>query len=198
MNVLGSTHDAKRRGWAASAQLPDGDFAIQNLPLGIFSREGGSAARSRRHAMRLEQLTQLPTAAGAADLLELRWAHHQLEAPCTPRRVDAVWGTMRRDEGAEQDVAFEHDAHHHGSGPRAAAGGVRRDAAAEGGQKTLVHQSREVTLRRSDPRRSGSALRAGHPELSHAVQRGGGDRCLHPLCFDAPRPQGASESALPS
>jgi hypothetical protein len=79
---------------------------------------------------------------------------------------------------------------------------VTEDANVLGGQpcirQAFVHRGREVTLRRSDPRRSRSALRAGHPELSHAVQRAGGDRCLHPLCFDAPRRQDPSENALPS
>ncbi|MBI3699094.1 MAG: fumarylacetoacetase [Afipia sp.] len=35
---LDETHDASRRSFVASANDPDGDFPIQNLPLGIFSR----------------------------------------------------------------------------------------------------------------------------------------------------------------
>jgi fumarylacetoacetase len=42
MNVLDSTHDPKRRAWVASANAPEADFPIQNLPLGVFSRDGGT------------------------------------------------------------------------------------------------------------------------------------------------------------
>lgn len=39
---LNETHDPSRRSWLQSANHPDTDFPIQNLPLGIF-REGGIA-----------------------------------------------------------------------------------------------------------------------------------------------------------
>src|SRR5579862_5376158 len=39
---LNETHDPSRRSWLQSANQPDTDFPIQNLPLGIF-REGGIA-----------------------------------------------------------------------------------------------------------------------------------------------------------
>lgn len=39
---LNETHDPSRRSWVLSANEPDTDFPIQNLPLGIF-REGGIA-----------------------------------------------------------------------------------------------------------------------------------------------------------
>lgn len=39
---LNETHDPTRRSWVLTANLPDTDFPIQNLPLGIF-REGGIA-----------------------------------------------------------------------------------------------------------------------------------------------------------
>src|SRR6478736_2701783 len=35
-----ATHDPARRSWVASANDPDGDFPIQNLPFGLF-RHGG-------------------------------------------------------------------------------------------------------------------------------------------------------------
>ena len=38
---LNDTHDPKRRSWVGSANRRDGDFPIQNLPLGIFSDAGG-------------------------------------------------------------------------------------------------------------------------------------------------------------
>ena len=39
---LNATHDPLRRSWLASANQPDTDFPIQNLPFGLF-RAGGSA-----------------------------------------------------------------------------------------------------------------------------------------------------------
>jgi fumarylacetoacetase len=39
---LNETHDPSRRSWVPSANLPESDFPIQNLPFGIF-REGGIA-----------------------------------------------------------------------------------------------------------------------------------------------------------
>ena len=38
--ALNPTHDPARRSWVASANAPDADFPIQNLPLGVFSRPG--------------------------------------------------------------------------------------------------------------------------------------------------------------
>jgi len=42
MDVPDHTHDPERRAWVASANIADGDFPIQNLPLGVFSRGGGA------------------------------------------------------------------------------------------------------------------------------------------------------------
>jgi fumarylacetoacetase len=39
---LNETHDRSRRSWVATANHPDNDFPIQNLPLGIF-HEGGTS-----------------------------------------------------------------------------------------------------------------------------------------------------------
>ncbi|MCU4653059.1 fumarylacetoacetase [Roseibacterium sp. SDUM158016] len=41
---LDETHDPARRSWVESANAPDCDFPIQNLPYGVFS-EGGGARR---------------------------------------------------------------------------------------------------------------------------------------------------------
>ena len=38
------THDPQRRSWVSSANRPDGDFPIQNLPFGIFRRAGSGEA----------------------------------------------------------------------------------------------------------------------------------------------------------
>src|SRR5436305_9103076 len=40
MQQLNETHDITRKSWIASANAPDTDFPIQNLPLGIFSNAG--------------------------------------------------------------------------------------------------------------------------------------------------------------
>lgn len=42
MADLDPTHDPSRRSWVASANAPDTDFPIQNLPFGVFSRQGGT------------------------------------------------------------------------------------------------------------------------------------------------------------
>ncbi len=38
---LNRTHDASRKSWVESANSPETDFPLQNLPFGIFSRAGG-------------------------------------------------------------------------------------------------------------------------------------------------------------
>ncbi|MCC7126744.1 MAG: fumarylacetoacetase, partial [Acidobacteria bacterium] len=40
--MIDHTHDPALRSWVPSAQQPDTDFPIQNLPFGVFSRAGGS------------------------------------------------------------------------------------------------------------------------------------------------------------
>jgi fumarylacetoacetase len=40
MARLNQTHDPARRSWVESANRADGDFPIQNLPLGVFRRDG--------------------------------------------------------------------------------------------------------------------------------------------------------------
>ncbi len=41
--ALDETHDPHRRSWVASAQAPEADFPIQNLPFGVFRRGHGEA-----------------------------------------------------------------------------------------------------------------------------------------------------------
>ena len=41
MPELDETHDSKRRSWVESANAPDAEFPIQNLPFGVFSTRGG-------------------------------------------------------------------------------------------------------------------------------------------------------------
>ncbi|CAG4909770.1 fumarylacetoacetase [Paraburkholderia gardini] len=40
MTTLNSTHDPARRSWIESANLPGADFPVQNLPFGVFERDG--------------------------------------------------------------------------------------------------------------------------------------------------------------
>ncbi|MDY7109831.1 MAG: fumarylacetoacetase [Planctomycetota bacterium] len=42
--LLDDTHDPQRRSWIESAGDPAGDFPIQNLPCGVFRREGSDEA----------------------------------------------------------------------------------------------------------------------------------------------------------
>jgi fumarylacetoacetase len=42
MSRIDDTHDASLTSWVASANAPDADFPIQNLPLGVFRRKGSS------------------------------------------------------------------------------------------------------------------------------------------------------------
>ena len=42
---LNETHDPARRSWVESANAPDCDFPIQNLPFGVFRRGAGATPR---------------------------------------------------------------------------------------------------------------------------------------------------------
>ncbi len=46
MTALNETHDASRRSWVESANHPETDFPLQNLPFGIFTPEGGTHPRA--------------------------------------------------------------------------------------------------------------------------------------------------------
>lgn len=43
--ILDETHNADRTSWVLSANAPDSDFPIQNLPFGVFHRRGSTHAR---------------------------------------------------------------------------------------------------------------------------------------------------------
>jgi fumarylacetoacetase len=43
--MIDATHDPARRSWVESANVPDCDFPIQNLPLGVFRAPGETRAR---------------------------------------------------------------------------------------------------------------------------------------------------------
>ncbi|HEX9608076.1 MAG TPA: hypothetical protein VF962_12670, partial [Gemmatimonadaceae bacterium] len=42
---MNKTHDPALTSWIESANSPDTDFPIQNLPFGVFSRKGDSERR---------------------------------------------------------------------------------------------------------------------------------------------------------
>jgi len=43
--LLNETHDPARKSWVASANEPEGDFPIQNLPFGVFRHRGDRSTR---------------------------------------------------------------------------------------------------------------------------------------------------------
>ena len=49
---LNETHDPARRSFLDSANAPDADFPIQNLPFGVFRPAAGAAAARRRRDRR--------------------------------------------------------------------------------------------------------------------------------------------------
>jgi fumarylacetoacetase len=63
--VLNETHDPGHRSWLASANDPDGDFPIQNLPFGIF-REARSSAGYRGGVAIGDHILDLARAADSA------------------------------------------------------------------------------------------------------------------------------------
>lgn len=58
MNTLNPTHDPARRSWIESANRPETDFPIQNLPFGAFERDGvvRTAVAIGEHAVDLREL----------------------------------------------------------------------------------------------------------------------------------------------
>jgi fumarylacetoacetase len=48
LHLLDNTHDPERRSWVESANDPDGDFPIQNLPYGVFRRKGNESDEAPR------------------------------------------------------------------------------------------------------------------------------------------------------
>ncbi len=64
---LNETHDPSRRSWVESANAPDGDFPIQNLPFGLFRRGGGAPSGGVALGDRIIDLARLaPSLSGPA------------------------------------------------------------------------------------------------------------------------------------
>jgi hypothetical protein len=86
MMPIDATHDPSRRSWVESANIPETDFPIQNLPLGIFSLDG----KHRRPGV----------AIGTSILGSTRIGHRvatagRLEPPLTPSAVSRLRPTRR-------------------------------------------------------------------------------------------------------
>lgn len=62
MHDIDDTHDSRRRSWVDSANRPDSDFPIQNLPLGMFAPAGGAP---RAGVAIGDMILDLPAAADA-------------------------------------------------------------------------------------------------------------------------------------
>lgn len=78
MIQLNATHDPSLRSWVESANRPDCDFPIQNLPFGIF-RQRGSAEPFRGGVAIGDQILDL-AAVGALGVILGRAAHALAEA----------------------------------------------------------------------------------------------------------------------
>ena len=98
MNELNDTHDPKRQSWVESANNPDSDFPIQNLPFGVF-RHAGSAEAFRGGVAIGDQIVDLDAAsdAGVFDGLAERAAEaasgHTLNAFMA--MGPAAWSALR-------------------------------------------------------------------------------------------------------
>jgi len=55
--MLNFTHDPAAQSWIAAAQSPGCDFTLQNLPFGIFVREGGD--KHPRGGVAIDQVLDL-------------------------------------------------------------------------------------------------------------------------------------------
>lgn len=61
--ALDQTHDAQRRSWVASANETEGDFPLQNLPLGMFTVEREAARATARAGIAIgDQILDLQAA----------------------------------------------------------------------------------------------------------------------------------------
>src|SRR5690606_35959412 len=73
MPQIDETHDPKLRSWLDSANASDGDFPVQNLPLGVFKAPGRPAAVGAAIGDRIVDIAAVadrldPSARDAADL----------------------------------------------------------------------------------------------------------------------------------
>lgn len=99
MIQLNDTHDPALRCWLASANRPDGDFPIQNLPFGLFRRRG--SAESFRGGVAIgDQILDLAAAGGRGRFDGLAADALRAAAESTLNRYMALgfpaWSALRR------------------------------------------------------------------------------------------------------
>jgi fumarylacetoacetase len=116
MNMLDATHEATLRSWVESANAPDSDFPVQNLPYGVFRRKNsdeplrvGVAIGDQILDLKLAR-QQCPWGAGIEDLLA-PLAEGELKplmaAPADTRRRLRSALSMALAEGSDQAPFLE-------------------------------------------------------------------------------------------
>jgi fumarylacetoacetase len=116
MNMLDATHEATLRSWVESANAPDSDFPVQNLPYGVFRRKNsdeplrvGVAIGDQILDLKLAR-QQCPWGAGIEDLLA-PLAEGELKplmaAPADARRRLRSALSMALAEGSDQAPFLE-------------------------------------------------------------------------------------------
>jgi len=98
-NSINATHDPALRSWVQSANLPGGDFPIQNLPFAVF-RRAGSSENYRGGVAIGDQILDL----GALDMLgRITGVAAEALAACTESTLNSfmalgceAWSALRR------------------------------------------------------------------------------------------------------
>ena len=116
MNMLDTTHDAALRSWVESANAPDSDFPVQNLPYGAFRRAGsdeplriGVAIGDQILDLKLAR-AQCPWGPGIDELLAPLAAGELkplMAAPAATRRLLRSALSMALSEGSDQAPFLE-------------------------------------------------------------------------------------------
>jgi len=111
MRALDHTHDAAARCWVESANAPDADFPLQNLPLGVFAR--GGTGEGRIGVAIGDQVLDVAAALDGGLLPRLKQSEAALRSDClnalmesgeAPRRLlrDAVFELLKTGDSREQ------------------------------------------------------------------------------------------------
>ena len=98
---LDTTHDPAATSWVASAQDPDNDFPIQNLPFGVFSLHGNAVSDDRIGVAIGDQVLDLY---GCLEAQVLGFERQAVQAACRAPRLNALlaldraaWREVRRE-----------------------------------------------------------------------------------------------------
>ena len=87
---LDDTNDPSRRSWVSSANHPDGDFPIQNLPFGVFRRRGSCEAFRGGVAIG-DQILDLAALASSRLFHGAAAIAARCGRPLDAQRFDAAW-----------------------------------------------------------------------------------------------------------